>query len=91
MIFSDFLLEEQSPKAIILIYLDLLRKEIHQKSIQNLTVYHFYQSPADSAEIRRKIYKDILQGSFLADDRPWSALILIKGFIFFEALLRASS
>ena len=32
-----------------------------------------------------------LKGSFLADDRPWSALILIKGFIFFEALLRANS
>jgi hypothetical protein len=32
-----------------------------------------------------------LKGSFLADDRPWSALILIKGFIFSEALLRASS
>jgi hypothetical protein len=32
-IFSDFLLEEQS------LYLDLLRKEIHQKSIQNLIMY----------------------------------------------------
>ena len=28
---------------------------------------------------------------FLTDDRPWSALILIKGFILLEELLRARS
>ena len=62
MIFSDFLLEEQSPKAIILIYLDLLRKEIHQKSVQNLRFPGLVSALA-SPKVRRR-YADVTRNYF---------------------------